>query len=93
MSLFQCYECGCRENTATCNFWSRMDGEWRGVQSKPWMLCSACDPDIGKWHGQFERVLLPIGMFKTNQRGNLEHIETGSEDCLAYALTLNGATS
>jgi hypothetical protein len=38
-------------------------------------------------------VLLPIGMFKTNQRGNLEHIETGSEDCRAYALTLNGATS
>jgi hypothetical protein len=32
------------------------------------------------WHGQFERVFLPMGAFKTNQRGNLEHIETGSED-------------
>ena len=32
MSLFQCYECGCQENTATCNFWSRMNGQWRGIQ-------------------------------------------------------------
>lgn len=90
MSLFQCEECGCRENTAVCNYWSRNDAD---SACKGRKLCSACDPDIGKWHGQFERVLLPIGMFKTNQRGNLEHIETGSEDCRAYALTLNGAMS
>ena len=90
MSLFQCEECGCRENTAVCNYWSRNDVD---SACKGRKLCSACDPDIGKWHGQFERVLLPIGMFKTNQRGNLEHIETGSEDCRAYALTINGATS
>lgn len=86
MSLFQCYECGCRENTAACNFWPRMDGQWRGQGSKPWMLCSACDPDIGKWHGKFERVFLPKGQFHTNDRGNLEHTETGSEDCKSFAI-------
>ena len=51
MSLFQCYECGCRENTALCNFWERSTGNWRGAPSPPWMLCSACDPAISKWHG------------------------------------------
>ena len=88
MSLFQCYECGCRENTATCNFWSRMDGagQWRGVPAQPWMLCSACDPDIGKWHDQFPRLYLPKGMFVTNERGNLAHRETGDENVKAYAI-------
>lgn len=77
MSLFQCYACGCRENTATCNFWSRIEGQWRGLPSQPWMLCSACDPGIGKWHGEFERAFLPKGEFRTNAQGNLEHIVTG----------------
>jgi hypothetical protein len=58
-------------------------------------LCSACGPtkydngsptDLGKWHGVFDRVFLPMGMFKTNRVGNLEHIETGSEDFRAYAI-------
>lgn len=88
MSLFQCYECGCRENTATCNFWSNMPAEcqWRGVETKPWMLCSACDPEIGQWHDQFPRLYLPKGMFVTNQRGNLVHRETGDENVKAYAI-------
>ncbi|MCO8166897.1 hypothetical protein NJC40_03770 [Pseudomonas sp. 21LCFQ02] len=77
MSLFQCYACGCRENTATSNFaLRRVAGQWRGVPSLPWMLCSACDPDIGRWHGEFERVFLPKGEFCTNAQGNLEHIVT-----------------
>jgi hypothetical protein len=66
-------------------------------------LCSACGPrayakgqrvrdegqptGYGKWHGRFERVFLPRGMFRTNARGNLEHIETGSEDFRAYAVS------
>ncbi|WP_437881066.1 hypothetical protein [Pseudomonas sp. LRF_L74] len=86
MSLFQCYECGCRENTATCNFWSRSTGQWRGVQSQPWMLCSACDPDIAKWHDQFPRVFLPKGMFVCNERGNLAHKDTGDENARAYSI-------
>lgn len=88
MSLFQCYECGCRENTATSNFWSRQNGQWRELPSQPWMLCSACDPEIGKWHGSFERVFLPLGMFTTNRVGNLAHIETGDENYRAYAIEL-----
>lgn len=88
MSLFQCYECGCCENTATCNFWSRMTGggKWRGVEPQPWMLCSACDPEIGQWHDQFPRLYLPKGMFITNKRGNLAHRETGDENVKAYAI-------
>ena len=88
MSLFQCYECGCYENTATCNFWSNMpvEGQWRGVEAKPWMLCSACDPKIRKWHDRFPRLYLPKGMFVTNERGNLAHRETGDENVKAYAI-------
>ena len=39
-----------------------------------------------QWHGRFERVFLPMGMFKMNRIGNLEHIETGSEDFRAFAI-------
>ena len=46
MSLFMCMQCGCVENTALCNYWDQH------LSKKP-VLCSACDPDIGKWHAQF----------------------------------------
>jgi hypothetical protein len=83
MSLFQCEACGCRENTATCNYWlhDNDDSACRGKK-----LCSACDPDIGKWHGQFARVFLPLGMFETNCVGDLAHKETGDENVHAYAI-------
>ena len=87
MSLFQCHECGCRENTATSNFWMRSTGAYRGVPSRPWMLCSACDPDIGKWHDHFPRLFLPKGMFIMNNQGNLEHKDTGDTDVQAQAIT------
>jgi hypothetical protein len=64
--------------------------DWTGIEDRKGAhLCSACMPtrysdgsvaSKAGWHGQFERVFLPMGAFKTNQRGNLEHIETGSED-------------
>jgi hypothetical protein len=70
--------------------------DWTGIKDREGKhLCSACGPtrfskgeltDLGKWHGQFERVFLPMGMFKTNRVGNLEHIETGSEDFRAYRI-------
>ena len=100
MSLFQCGKCGCCENTALAmqgcdghavNFFS-----WDGIEDKKGKkLCSACAPtkyadgkptEFGEWHGKFERVFLPLNTFKTNRRGNLEHLRTGSEDYKKYAL-------
>jgi hypothetical protein len=49
MSLFQCSKCGCAEDTALCHYWS---ARLRGTAP----LCSACDPKIGKWHGDFDHA-------------------------------------
>lgn len=101
MSLYQCEHCGCCENTALGHYWPGLAGhtdwfDWTGMEDRRGKkLCSACGPtkyedgkptDSGTWHGQFGRVFLPKGQFKTNQRGNLEHVETGSEDFRAYAI-------
>ena len=48
MSLFRCRKCGCAEDTALCHYWSA-----RLRETEP--ICSACDPKIGKWHGEFPR--------------------------------------
>jgi hypothetical protein len=53
MSIFRCEQCGCVENTATSNYWAQqypIDGS----VEKP-KLCSECDPEIGKWHGDFPK--------------------------------------
>ena len=49
MSIFRCEQCGCVENTATSDYWSRNDKPDKRA------LCSECDPDIGKWHGCFPK--------------------------------------
>jgi len=100
MSLFQCEVCGCVENTALSSqgikgFAERLF-DWKGFEErKGKLLCSVCAPtkftdgtptEYGKWHNKFNRKFLPIGMFKTNKVGNLEHIETGSEDYNKYTL-------
>lgn len=99
MSLFQCEHCGCCENTAlSAHIGKHMPElfDWTGIEDrKGKALCSACGPtkyrsgeptEYGEWHGEFDRVFLPMGEFKTNQRGNLEHIETGSEDFRKFEL-------
>lgn len=48
MPLFPCSKCHCVEDTALCHYWSA-----RLRQTSA--LCSACDPTIGKWHGEFPR--------------------------------------
>ena len=48
MPLFKCEKCGCVENTATSNYWTA------DLEGQP-KLCSECDPEIGKWHGQFSK--------------------------------------
>lgn len=83
MSLFQCEECGCCENTATSGYWFRNDADSPCNGKK---LCAVCDISIGKWHDEFGRVFLPKGEFHTNRRGNLEHTATGSEDFRQFAL-------
>ena len=44
------------------------------------MLCSACDPEIGKWHGRFERKYLAKGQFVTDRQGNLAHKDSVPAD-------------
>lgn len=46
MPAFKCSKCGCVDNTALCGYWNR---------GKSLPLCSACDPNINKWHGAFDR--------------------------------------
>jgi len=51
MSVFACSRCLCLENTNNCNFWKRACA---GAKARD-HLCSECDPDIGKWHGRFQK--------------------------------------
>ena len=102
MSLFQCGQCGCAENTALssqgcCGFSERFF-DWVGFEDrKGKMLCSACAPirysdgkrtDFGVWHRQFKRVYLPMGEFRTAKNGNLERIDNGDQDFRKYALSI-----
>jgi hypothetical protein len=48
MPLFKCEQCDSIENTALCNYWTRLS---HGAA----LLCSACDPEIGAWHDAFEQ--------------------------------------
>lgn len=100
MSLFQCEHCGSVENTALSNQgigeYTAKWYDWEGIRDrKGKKLCSVCGPTkhsdgsvtgLGKWHGKFKRVILPLGKFKTNREGNLEHIETGDTDYRKYAI-------
>lgn len=72
MSLFQCDECGCVENTAM------PEGYWcRHAEGEP-DLCSECVS--GLWHDEFRKIMLPKNKFITNREGNLEHYLTGDTD-------------
>ena len=69
MSLFACEKCGALENTALCGVvWDEpLDTEIHPLDlpdppvaiqrtRRRLLWCSCCNPDIGKWHGFFERV-------------------------------------
>lgn len=100
MSLFQCENCGCRENTACASqgfngYFEKLFDWSYAPERKGMRLCSACGPlkykdgsptEYGQWHNRFPRVFLPKGEFITNKEGNLEHLETGSDDIHAFAL-------
>lgn len=56
MPLFKCGRCGCVENTALSNYWTR-NIDWTDPTAKlanP-ALCSECDPAIATWHGAFPK--------------------------------------
>ena len=94
MSLFQCSECGCVENTALCCYHYIKSGMWEELVGT--LPCSACTPATfsdgtpndkgGRWHNEFERVYLPKCEFITNRQGNLEHKLSGSTDYMQYRL-------
>lgn len=99
MSLFQCENCGCCENTALSFQGFRgieSSFDWTGIEHlRGKKICSACGPskyrdgtpaETGVWHGQFDRVFLPMGMFTTNKVGNLAHKDTGDENYRDYEL-------
>lgn len=102
MSLFQCENCGCCENTAMSSqgFSFVEVYDWRTIPHlKGKKLCSSCGPTKlnngkpsggGKWHGEFKRVRLPRGEFKTNREGNLQHIRAGSTNFLDFELFKEG---
>lgn len=85
MSLFQCESCGCCENTALSAY------HWRKSKKEP-LVCSGCedkydfDRPLRTWHGEFERVYLPKGMFVTNHEGNLANRQTGDTDFTKHRL-------
>lgn len=88
MSLFQCQNCGCKENTALacqgCDGYAETFFDWTGIEDRRGKkLCSVCAPtkysdgkptEFGVWHGKFERVFLPMGEYRTGRDGNLERI-------------------
>lgn len=94
MSLFQCENCGCIENTAvSCQGvkgFAEKFFNWDGIEDrKGKLLCSECAPtknsdmtptEFGKWHGRFTKKYLPFGEWETSRDGNLKHKITGEED-------------
>lgn len=81
MSIFQCENCGCAENTAFGWYHCREDESLTKPEFLGKKLCSACGPThfpngepiekMGKWHCRFERVFYPIGSMETDRNGNL----------------------
>lgn len=101
MSLFQCAKCGCVDNTSTgldcfADFITDMY-DWTGLEEyRGQNLCSACAPTknedgtqsefTGEWTSGIDRTYLEKGKWKTNDDGNLEHIETGETNYRNYML-------
>lgn len=101
MSLFQCEVCGCMDNTALSSVCTSQLPEvfdWSGVEDRMGKeLCSACAPKyhadgkksgLGAWHGEFDRVYLPMDQFFTNKCGDLEHRNSGSTHIRKFAIKI-----
>lgn len=102
MSLFQCENCGCVENTALSSqgfngYFEKMFDWSYAPERRGKRLCSACGPvkyidgtdtKYGKWHGLFSREYLPLNMFITDSVGNLAHKETGDDNYHGYVIKI-----
>lgn len=88
MSIYQCDNCGCAENTALGWYHCRNSQRLTKAKYLGKKLCSVCAPTEypsgesinnmnGEWHGHFERTFLPHGSCFTNEQGNLQHIDSG----------------
>jgi len=83
MSLFKCSRCDCVEDTALSHYWSA-----RLHQAPP--LCSACDPKIARWHGEFPRE--PAKGWVANERGFLLFNKNDVERWLGQPIDIVGTT-
>jgi hypothetical protein len=77
MSLYQCEECGCIENTACGWYHYRKHSDPKYGDRK---LCSVCGPtkfddggstELGEWHGRFKREFHELGTMETDEVGNV----------------------
>ena len=84
MALFPCSKCGCVEDTALCHFWSAR------LRQMP-AVCSACDPMIGKWHGEFPKE--PAEGWTNDERGFLIWNRRELEDWLGQPIEVIGKVS
>ncbi len=71
MPLYACSKCDGYDNTALTNYWEHRRQAWSDKR-EPELLCSACDPEIGSWHGRFPRLSrLASGLTVTDPQGHL----------------------
>jgi hypothetical protein len=86
MAFFRCSKCACVEDTTLSRYWTAR------VQEMP-ILCSACDPKIARWHGEFPQESSE-GWF-SDKRGflwNPRHVEEWLGQPLAAAHLHLGAS-
>lgn len=79
MSLVRCHICGCVENTALCYAFEH-------TKDKQY-LCSECDPQIGKWHGKFEKR--SADGYYYDERGHIYSSEEIDEDTMELIYNRN----
>jgi len=71
MPLYACTKCDGYDNTALTNYWQHCR-EARATKTEPTPLCSACDPEIGAWHGMFpQRTRVDAGLTVIDSQGHL----------------------
>lgn len=58
MSTFKCSKCGCKESTGASN------GQLDIIKGADVLLCSECDPRIGRWHNRFKKEAMNVAYDK-----------------------------